>query len=175
MGKIILIAAVVLIGGFLVFVSMRPDQFRVERSASIKAPSEKVYAQVQDFKAWAAWSPYEKKDPAMKRTFGAVTAGKGAVYEWHGDKNVGKGRMEILSASQPSKVVIQLAFIEPFEANNIAEFTMAGQDGMTTVTWAMYGPANFLSKLIGVFIDMDKMVGTDFEAGLANLKTLTEK
>ena len=173
--KIIGIAAVVVIAGFLLYVAMRPDAFRVERSASIKAPPEKIFAQINDLKAWAAWSPYEKKDPAMKRSFGAITAGKGAVYEWHGNKNVGKGRMEITAAAPSSKIVVKLDFLEPFEGHNTAEFTMEGKGNATNVTWAMYGPANYISKLMGVFFSMDKMIGTDFEAGLANLKSITER
>ena len=173
--KIIAIAVVVLVGGLLLYAASRPDSIRVERAASIKAPPERIYAQIQDLKAWAAWSPYEKKDPAMKRTFGAVTSGKGATYEWHGDRNVGKGRMEITEVVPASKIVIKLDFFEPFEGHNTAEFTMDGKGGATTVTWAMYGPANFFSKLMGVFFIMDKMIGTDFEAGLANLKSMTEK
>jgi uncharacterized protein YndB with AHSA1/START domain len=169
------IAFAVLLCGAFVLAALKPDSFRVERSVSIKAPPEKIFAQVSDLKAWAAWSPYEKKDPAMKRTFGALTAGKGAVYEWDGNKNVGKGRMEITDAAQPSKVLIKLDFFVPFEAHNTAEFTMDGKDGATAVTWAMYGPANFVSKLMGVFFNMDRMIGADFEAGLANLKSITEK
>ena len=173
--KIIAIAVVVLVGGILLFATSRPDSFRVERSTTIKAPPEKIFPLISDLKAWAAWSPYEKKDPAMKRTFGTVTAGKGAVYEWDGNKNVGKGRMEITDAASPSKIVIKLDFLEPFEGHNTAEFTMDGKGGTTTVTWAMYGPTNFVSKLMGVFFNMDKMIGADFEAGLANLKSITEK
>ena len=173
--KAIAIVVVVLVGGVLLFALSRPDSFRVERAASIKAPPEKIYAQINDLKAWAAWSPYEKKDPAMKRTFGAVTAGKGAVYEWDGNKNVGKGRMEITAASVPAKIVIKLDFLEPFEGHNTAEFTMDAKGDATTVTWAMYGPANFVSKLMGVFFNMDRMIGTDFEAGLVNLKSISEK
>jgi uncharacterized protein YndB with AHSA1/START domain len=165
----------VLFSGALILAAMKPDSFRVERSASIKAPAEKIFPLVSDLKGWAAWSPYEKKDPAMQRTFGAVTAGKGAVYGWEGNKNVGKGRMEITSAAPPSKLVIKLDFFEPFEAHNTAEFTLDGKGDATTVTWAMYGPANFISKLMGVFFNMDKMIGADFEAGLANLKSITEK
>ncbi len=172
--KIVAIIFALLVVGALVLAAMKPDTFRVERTASIKAPPVKIAAQISDFKAWAAWSPYENKDPAMKRTFGEVTAGKGAVYEWHGNKNVGKGRMEITDVA-PSRVVIKLDFLEPFEGHNTAEFTMDGKDGVTTVTWAMFGPANFISKLMGVFFNMDKMIGTDFEAGLANLKTIAEK
>ena len=172
--KIIAIAVVGLVGGMLLFATSRPDSFRVERSTSIKAPPEKIFPLISDLKAWAAWSPYEKKDPAMKRTFGTVTAGKGAVYEWDGNKNVGKGRMEITDAASPSKIVIKLDFFEPFEGHNTAEFTMDGKGGTTTVTWAMYGPANFVSKLMGVFFNMDKMIGSDFETGLANLKAISE-
>ncbi|MEO8144969.1 MAG: SRPBCC family protein [Betaproteobacteria bacterium] len=173
--KIIAIAVVVLVAGLLIYAAQRPDTFRVERSASVKAPPEKVYALIEDLKAWSAWSPYEKKDPAMKRTFGPATAGKGAVYEWDGNKNVGKGRMEITSATQPSKIVIKLDFLEPFEGHNTAEFAIDAKGDATTVTWSMYGPANFVSKLMGVFFNMDKMIGTDFEAGLANLKSIAEK
>jgi uncharacterized protein YndB with AHSA1/START domain len=172
--KIIVIVIVVLVGGVLLFAASRPDSFRVERTASINAPPAKIFAQINDLKAWAAWSPYEKKDPAMKRTFGAVTAGKGAVYVWDGNKSVGKGRMEITGTAQPSKIVIKLDFLEPFEGHNTAEFTMDGKGGTTTVTWAMYGPANFVSKLMGVFFNMDKMIGSDFETGLANLKAISE-
>ncbi len=173
--KIFGISAVVVIAAFLAYVATRPDAFRVERSTTIKAPPEKIYAQIQDLKAWAAWSPWEKKDPAMKRTFGAVTAGKGAVYEWHGDKNVGKGRMEITDAAPASRLVIKLDFLEPFEAHNTSEFALERKGDATAVTWAMYGPANFMSKLMGVFFNMDKMVGADFEAGLANLKAVAER
>jgi hypothetical protein len=173
--KLIGIAVVVLVAGILIYAAMRPDTIRVERMANIKALPEKIYPQIYDLKAWAAWSPYEKKDPAMKRTFGTVTAGKGAVYEWDGNKNVGKGRMEITEVAAPSRIVIKLDFFEPFEGHNTAEFTVDGKDGVTAVTWAMYGPANFMSKLMGVFFDMDKMIGTDFEVGLANLKSIAEK
>jgi uncharacterized protein YndB with AHSA1/START domain len=173
--KIIGIAIFVIVAGILVYASMRPDTFRIERTAMIKSPPERIYAQISDLKAWAAWSPWEKKDLAMKRVFGTVTAGKGAVYEWDGNKSVGKGRMEITDAATPSRIVIKLDFFEPFEGHNTTEFTMDGKDGATTVIWSMYGPANFVSKLMGVFVSMDKMVGADFEAGLANLKSIAEK
>lgn len=172
--KISLIVVAVLVAGVLVFAMNKPDIFRVERSLAIKAPPEKIFPLLNDLKGWSAWSPYEKKDPAMKRTFGAVTAGKGALYGWEGNKNVGKGSMEITEAAQSSKLVIKLDFIEPFEAHNTALFTLDGKGETTTVTWAMYGPANFVSKLMGVFFDMDKMIGADFEAGLVNLKKISE-
>ena len=173
--KIIAIAVVVLLAGILVYAAMRPDVFRVERSLAIKAPPDRIFPLLNDLKGWSAWSPYEKKDPAMKRTFGAVTAGKGATYGWEGNKDVGKGNMEITEAVQPSKIVIKLDFLAPFEAHNTAVFTLEGKGEATTVTWAMHGPANFISKLMGMFFDMDKMIGSDFEAGLANLKSIAEK
>jgi uncharacterized protein YndB with AHSA1/START domain len=173
--KIIAIVIVVLLAGILAYAALRPDVFRVERSLAIKAPPEKIFPLLNDLKGWSAWSPYEKKDPAMKRTFGAVTAGKGATYGWEGNKNVGKGSMEITEAAQPSKLVIRLDFLEPFEAHNTAVFTLEGKGEATTVVWAMSGPANFISKLMGIFFDMDRMIGSDFEAGLANLKAIAEK
>ncbi len=173
--KIIGIVIAALIVGILIFAATKPDTFRVQRSASIKAPPEKVFALINDFKAWVAWSPWEKKDPAMKRTFGAVTIGKGAHYAWDGDKNIGQGSMEITESVSSSKIVLKLDFLKPFEAHNIVEFTLAAQGDTTNVTWAMHGPANFMSKLIQVFMSMDSMVGKDFETGLANLKTAAEK
>jgi uncharacterized protein YndB with AHSA1/START domain len=173
--RIIGIGLAVAVALLVVYATTRPDIFRVERSLAIKAPPEKIFPLLNDLKGWSAWSPYEKKDPAMKRSFGAVTAGKGATYGWEGNKNVGKGSMEITESAQPSKIVIKLDFLEPFEAHNTAMFTLEGKGEATTVTWAMFGPANFVSKLMGIFFDMDKMVGTDFEAGLASLKTIAEK
>jgi len=173
--KIIVVALIVVIAAILVLAATRPDSFRVERSAQISAPPDKILFLVNDFHQWGAWSPYEKRDPAMKRTFGATTAGKGAVYEWDGNKSVGKGRMEITDTAPPSTIVIKLDFIAPFEGHNVAEFTLNGKGDATHVTWAMYGPASFVSKLIGVFFSMDSMIGKDFEAGLAALKTIAEK
>src|SRR6266851_5305480 len=121
---VIVVVVLVVIAGILVYAATRPDSFRVQRSASIKAPPQKIFPLIDDLKAWAGWSPYEKKDPAMKRSFGPVAAGKGATYEWEGNKNVGQGRMEILEVTQPSKVLIKLDFLKPFEAHNMAEFTL---------------------------------------------------
>jgi uncharacterized protein YndB with AHSA1/START domain len=169
------IIVAVLLAGILIFAATRPDTFRVQRSTNIKASPEKIFPLINDLQRLGTWSPYEKRDPAMKRTFGATTAGKGAVYEWDGNKNVGKGRMEIIDAAPPSRIVIKLDFIAPFEGHNVAEFTMHGKGDATHVTWAMYGPANFVSKLMGIFFNMDNMIGKDFEAGLASLKTIAEK
>jgi hypothetical protein len=121
------------------------------------------------------WSPWEKKDPAMKRTWGAMTTGKGAKYAWDGNSEVGQGSMEIAESVPPSKIVLKLDFVKPFEGHNIVEFTLEPKGDATNVTWAMQGPAPFITKVIQVFCDMDSMVGKDFEAGLANMKTVAEK
>lgn len=167
---ILVVAAAVV----LVWAATKPDTFRVERSATIKAPPEKIFPLIADFHQWRRWSPYETRDPAMKRTYGGAERGKGATYAWEGDGNVGTGHMEILDAPAPQKVVIKLDFLKPFEAHNIAEFTLQPQGDGTRVTWAMQGPTPFIGKIMHVFINMDRMVGTDFEAGLANLRKATE-
>jgi len=172
--KIILVVIVLLVGGVLLVASTRPDALHVERAADVKAPPEKIFPLINDFHSWGSWSPYEKKDPGMKRTYSGATAGKGAIYEWDGNSDVGQGRMEILD-STPSQIRIKLDFMKPLEGHDIATFTMKPDGNATTVTWAMDGPTPFLGKLIGVFMNMDTMIGTDLEAGLANLKTLTEQ
>ncbi|MGH8626978.1 MAG: SRPBCC family protein [Gammaproteobacteria bacterium] len=171
----IALIVVVLLAALLAFAATKPDIFRVQRATSIKTPPEKIFALIDDLHSWGAWSPYEKKDPTMKRTHSGAARGKGAVYEWEGDKNVGTGRMEITETSPPSKVMIKLDFIKPFETHNIAEFTMEPEGDSTNVTWAMHGPSPYISKVIGIFINMDSMIGKNFETGLANLKTVAEK
>jgi hypothetical protein len=172
---IIVIILLVVVAGILIYAATKPDDFRVQRSAAIKAPPEKIYALIVDLHGWAAWSPYEKKDPAMKRTFSGTQSGMGAIYEWDGNKNVGTGRMEIVEATVPSKVGIKLDFLKPFEGHNIAEFTMVPSGDSTTVTWAMYGPSPYIHKVMGTFFNMDRMIGDDFAVGLANLKAIAEK
>lgn len=172
--KTIALAVAVLIAALLAYAATKPDTFQVQRAASIKAPPEKIFAVLNDFMRWESWSPWEKKDPAMKRTFSAVTSGKGAVYAWEGNRDVGQGRMEIAESIAPSRLAIKLDFVEPFEAHNMVDFTLEPRGGSTNVTWAMHGPLPYISKLITVFFDMDNMVGKDFEAGLANLKAITE-
>jgi polyketide cyclase/dehydrase/lipid transport protein len=173
--KMIALVVGVLVAVVLVYAATRPDTLHVERTTAIKAPAGKIYPLISDFHSWTSWSPYEKRDPALKRTYSGSESGKGAVYQWEGNNEVGSGRMEITDTSAPSKVVIKLDFIKPFEGHNVAQFTMQPSGDATTVTWAMDGPTPYLGKVIGVFINMDRMIGTDFEAGLANLKTLTEK
>ncbi len=173
-GSIVIAGIALLAVAVLSFAATKPDAFRVERTISIKAPPEKIFALVNDLQSWGAWSPYEDKDPDMKRRFSGAAAGKGAVYEWDGDGNVGQGRMEITDSTAPNLVVIKLDFARPFEAHNVAAFTMEPDGDSTIVTWAMYGPNPYLSKLMGTLFDMDKMIGKDFETGLVNLKTATE-
>jgi Polyketide cyclase / dehydrase and lipid transport len=172
---IIVVVVVVLVAGVLAYAATKPDSIRVQREATIKAAPEEIFALINDFRSWGAWSPYEKKDPAMKRSFSGAASGTGAVYEWAGNGNVGQGRMEIMESSSPSKVAIKLDFIKPIEGHNIAEFTLEPDGDVTRVTWAMYGPSPYIGKIISVFLDMDRMIGKDFEAGLANLKAATEQ
>jgi uncharacterized protein YndB with AHSA1/START domain len=159
----------------LILAANKPDAFRVQRSVAIKAPPESVFALINDFHRWGSWSPWETKDPAMQRTFSGAPSGKGAVYAWDGNNNVGSGRMEILESGAPSKIVIKLDFFKPFEGHNTAEFTLSPQAGGTNVDWVMYGPSPFMSKVMQVFMNFDTMIGKDFEAGLANLKKATEQ
>jgi hypothetical protein len=176
--KIISVIAVVLaigIAAVLVLAMTKPDTFRVERGLVVRAPAEAIYPLVADFHRWTDWSPYENRDPAMKRSYGGAEQGKSATYAWDGNNNVGAGHMEILEVSTPSRLRIKLDFVRPFEGHNTAEFTFVPQGDATLVTWAMYGPAPLMSRLMQVFINMDTMIGKDFEAGLANLKKLTEK
>ena len=173
--KIITIAIVVLIAAFLGFAATKPDTFRVQRAANIKAPPEKIFSLINDLHSWGSWSPYEKKDPTMKRTHSGAANGKGAVYAWEGNKEIGKGSMEITESSPSSRVTIKLDFVKPFEAHNIVEFTLEPKGDSTNVTWAMHGPNPYLAKVMSIFFSMDRMVGKDFETGLANLKAVAEK
>ncbi len=173
---LIVIAAIVVV--FVLFVATRPSAFRIVRSATIAAPPEVVFAQVNDFRAWQAWSPWEKKDPNLRRTYEGPPAGRGAVYAWAGNKEVGEGRMT-LTESRPAELIrIKLEFFKPVAATNTAEFTVqprgAGGGGQTDVTWSMTGHNGFMAKAFCMFMDMDKMVGSDFEKGLAQMKTVTE-
>jgi uncharacterized protein YndB with AHSA1/START domain len=178
MFKKISLLALGIIVGILIVAAMKPDEFRVERSIVINAPAEKVFPLMNDLRAFSTWSPYEKLDPAMKRNYSGPANGAGATYEWEGDKHVGHGRMEITHVTPPNSVLIKLDFFSPFEAHNTAAFTLkpeGPQKEATMVTWAMFGPAPYMSKVMSLFFSMDSMVGTQFEEGLANLKQLAEK
>ena len=175
MFKNIAIAVVVVIAAILIYAANQPDNFRVERSATIKAPPDKIFPVINDFHSWGAWSPWEKLDPAMKRTYSGSASGKGAAYAWEGNSKVGEGRMEIMDASPPSKVTIKLDFLKPLEGHNTAEFALEPKGDSTNITWSMYGPSPYIAKIMGVFVSMDSMIGKDFETGLANLKAVAEK
>ncbi len=173
--KTIFLVIAAAIAGVLVYAAMQPDSFAVQRSITIAAPPERVHGLIDDFKRWSEWSPWEKLDPALKRTHTGAPSGKGAVYAWEGNKDVGSGRMEVTDSVAPGKVVIKLDFIQPFEAHNITEFNLTPQASGTQVTWKMQGPSPYVTKLMQVFVSMDKMVGKDFEVGLANMKAVAEK
>lgn len=169
---IVVAVAVVAVAGVLLYATTQPDQFRVARSATIKAPPEAILPLLVDFRRWQ-WSPYEHKDPSMARSYGGPAIGVGATYAWDGNRNIGKGAMEITEVS-PTTVTIKLDFEKPMAAHNIAEFTLLPNGSATEVTWTMYGPTPFIGKVMHVFFDMDRMVGDDFAAGLANLKAIAE-
>ena len=168
-------AAVVLVVGVLaVIVAMQPSEFRIERSATIAAPAPVVFAQVNDFHKWQAWSPWAKLDPAVKNSFAGAPAGQGAAFAWAGNRQVGEGRMTI-TESRPSELVrIKLEFLKPFEATNTAEFTFKPQGEHTAVTWSMYGHNNFVGRAVCLFVNMDKVLGGEFEKGLASMKSVAE-
>lgn len=163
-----------LIVALLLFAATRPDAFITERSTRISAPAERIVSMIDDFHQWAKWSPWEKLDPTMTRTFSGAPHGVGAVYEWSGNGKAGAGRMEI-SQRDAGRVAIPLTFIRPFKANNLAEFLFAPDGDATRVTWRMSGNRPFVAKLFGIFMDMDALVGRDFEAGLATLRNVCEQ
>lgn len=173
--KIIGLIIVVLIAAILIYAATRPDTFRLQRSITINAPADKIFPFINDFHQWPSWSPWEKMDPNMKKTHSGSPQGKGAVYEWEGNNQVGTGGMEIVESMTPSRIVIKLDFLKPFEAHNFAEFTLEPQGGTTNVTWAMYGPQPFMAKVMNVFGMTERMVGPQFETGLADLKTISEQ
>jgi uncharacterized protein YndB with AHSA1/START domain len=173
---VVLAVLVLAAGGIAAYAAItQPDTFRVTRSLDMAAPPEKIYSVLSDFRRSGEWSPYEKLDPDMKRTFSGAAAGKGAVYEWDGDSNAGAGRMEIAEAVPAQSVTLRLDFRRPFEATNTVEYKLLPKGDTTQVSWDMHGPMPFISKVICVFVDFDRMIGKDFEAGLANLKALVEK
>lgn len=163
----------VAIGAMLAYATTRPDTFRIARSTSIKAPAEKIFPLINDLRAQATWSPFEK-DPNMKRTHSGSPQGTGAVYEWAGNSEVGAGRIAITDSRPSSRVTLALDMIKPFAAHNIVEFTLEPSGGSTGVTWSMHGEQPFIAKVMSVFIDCEKMVAPQFEEGLARLKRMAE-
>ena len=173
--KIILIVIAVLVAVVLILAALKPNVFRVERGIRIKAAPEKIFALINDFNRWRAWSPWEKMDPALQRKYSGPPSGKGSVYEWTGNNKVGQGRMEITDSSPSSRVAIKLDFLKPFEAHNTADFVLVPQGDETAITWTMQGPASFPVKIMHLFFNMDRLVGKDFEAGLASMKEIAEQ
>jgi len=169
-----LIAFAVIVIVFVIIVATRRADFRITRSATIAAPAEVVFAQVNEFKKWEAWSPWAKLDPAMKQTYAGPAAGTGASYAWAGNNEVGEGRMTLTESRTNELIRIKLEFLKPFTAVNSTEFTFKPDGKQTTVTWDMSGTNNFISKAFCMFMDMDKTVGGDFDKGLAQLKSVAE-
>lgn len=167
-GFVAILAAVALL------VATQPAAFHIERATTIAAPPERVFALVDDFHEWPRWSPYEKRDPAMAREYGGAASGEGATYGWDGNDDVGAGRMRITRSVPNRLVAIELAFSKPLEATNQVEFSFEGSGDQTRVVWGMDGHNGFAGKLISLLMDMDAMVGKDFEAGLAALKAAAE-
>ncbi len=154
---------------------MADDSYRVERSVTIDAPPERIYEQLVDFHNWPNWSPWEDLDPELQRTYSGAESGTGAVYAWSGNRKAGQGRMEITEATAPSRVAIDLVFVKPFKARNETAFSISQDGSRSVVHWTMRGEKTFMTKVMGLFTSMDKMVGPDFEKGLARLKATTEK
>ncbi len=175
LGVILGVIVLVVAGVAAYAAATQPDTFRVSRSLDISAPPEKIYSILSDFHRSPEWSPYEKLDPDMKRRHSGASSGKGAVYAWDGDSNAGAGRMEIVEATPGQSVTLKLDFVRPFEASNVVEYKLQPKGSATQVSWDMHGPMPFISKVMCVFVDLDTMIGKDFETGLANLKTLAEK
>jgi Polyketide cyclase / dehydrase and lipid transport len=175
MVKRIAIAVVILLAAFLAYAASQPDTFQVERNADINAVPQKIFAQINDFHNWMSWSPWERIDPKMTRTYSGSASGKGAIYEWDGNDQVGKGRMEIIESSPSSKIAIKLDFIKPFEGHNIAEFTLRPEAKSTNVTWSMHGHNPYMAKVLHLFFNCDRMIGKSFEQGLASLKAVAQK
>jgi hypothetical protein len=165
---------VVLVIAILIFAATKPPTFHVERSTTIAATPEKISPLVNDFHNWDQWSPWAKLDPKMHVSYSGASAGPGAIYEWEGNSKVGKGRMEILAA-EPTVTSIKLDFLSPIASHNHANFILQPQGSITRVTWTMDGPNTFASKLMSVFVSMDKMIGRDFDTGLIQLKSAAEK
>ena len=172
--KITLISLAVLAVLFVIFVALRPNEFRVERHATMSAPPAVVFAQVNDFHLWEAWSPWAKLDPAVRNTFEGPSAGAGAIFRWAGNKNVGEGGMTITESRPGELIRIKLEFLKPFASTCTTEFTFKPEGNQTAVSWTMSGKNNFMSKAAGLFVNCEKMVGGQFEKGLAAMKSVVE-
>jgi len=173
--KSILLGLVAVFGVLLVVIAMQPSDFRVQRTISMSAPASAVFEQVNDFHQWEAWSPWAKMDPNAKNTFEGPTSGTGSIFRWDGNGDVGAGSMTILESEPSDRVRIKLDFIRPFEGTNDVNFTLKPEGDQTAVTWSMAGKNNFMTKAIGLVMDCEKLVGDQYDQGLANLKEIVEK
>ena len=172
--KIALVIAIVVVGAFAAVVAMQPNDFSISRSAVIAAPAEQVFAQVNDFHLWEEWSPWAKIDPASKVTFEGPTSGKGAIFRWDGNNEVGAGSMTITESKPNELILIDLAFVRPMEGKNLTEFKFAPEGAQTKVTWTMTGKHNFIGKAFCMMMDMQTHVGGMFDKGLASMKKIVE-
>lgn len=170
----IFVLIVVAIGAVLALAATKPDTYTVTRSATIAASPDQVYTFVNDFHQWPQWSPWEKLDPNMNRTYGGAPNGVGATYSWNGNSDVGEGRMTITDSQVGEKVGIRLEFLKPMASTSQTEFAFNRSGAGTEVVWTMSGHCDYMTKVFTVFMDMDQMIGKDFETGLANLKVLAE-
>ena len=173
--KIIAVIVVVAVGSVLIAASTRPDNFRVQRSASIKASPEKIFPYINDLKAFNAWNPFNRKDPNIKGSYSGAASGPGAAYAFEGNGEVGRGRIEITDSRPASEVRMNLHMLSPMEGHNVVEFALHLKGDSTSVTWAIQGPMPYISKVLSLFCDMDAMIGKEFENGLAELKTIAER
>lgn len=171
----VLVIALLLVLVLVIFATTKSNEFSIRRSISIRAPAGRVYGLIADFRQWAAWSPWERLDPDLKRSLGGADAGEGAIYAWEGNRKAGAGRMEILAAEPFSRIEIRLDFLRPFAAENRLVFTLIPAGEGTNVTWEMTGTNTFMFKIMGIVMNMDKVIGRDFEKGLAAMKAEAEK
>ena len=171
---VLVLGGLLIIGGILAIAATRPDHFRVQRSATIQAPPDRIYPLINDLRSFNTWNPYEKKDPNVVGAYSGPSSGAGAAYAFTGNKEVGKGTIRITSAKPAESVRMDLVLLEPFPCDNRVEFRLEPQGSATKVTWALEGKAPLLAKVVHLFLDMDAMVGKDFEAGLAGLKKIAE-
>lgn len=172
--KKILLVLVLVIGGILAFAATRPDAYEVKRTAMIKASPSTIFTQINTLKKWEAWSPWAKIDPQMATSYSGPDSGKGAIYAWEGNNDVGKGSMEIITSTPSSTIEFTLIFVAPWESTSIVTFQLEPNGDGTQITWSTKGDNNFMGKLFGIFVDMDEMLGKDFETGLASLKSIAE-
>jgi hypothetical protein len=174
MFKKVLLAIVLLVAGFLIYAGTRPASYHVERSAKVEAPAAVVFDQIDNLKAWSSWSPWDRMDPGMQKTYEGPERGVGARSSWSGNKKVGKGKMEITESQAPTLVALRLEFVAPMAAVAQTRFQLAAEgEKATSVTWGMDGKNNFVGKIFSVVMNMDKMLGGQFDQGLANLTELS--